>query len=109
MTYSKTEELVKKIEAARNVLLAKTWRHYKSGIYSITDISIDCTTGEAMAIYHRIGGPDFDSLNEAHINYSRLVSEFNDIVETDNGLVRRFTAVRPVQQIEYVEVTNARK
>jgi hypothetical protein len=86
---SKTAEFAKSLEEARYTFMLKhIWRHYKGGVYKITNFSIDTDTTEVRVEYQRIDGPDFDRDKEYNIWFSRPLREWLDDVNGEPRFVQ---------------------
>jgi hypothetical protein len=104
---SKTTEAREKIRVAElSIHSGSFWKHYKGGVYQIDLIALDTTNGEACVLYQRVDGPDFDSVKEADIYYSRPFSEWFDTIEVDMDgttyTLQRFVEVKRVKRWEEV-------
>lgn len=96
----KSLEFSNTLHAARTQFLLKhIWRHYKGGVYKVTNFSIDTDTLEARVEYRRIDGPDYNSEIEHDIFFSRPLREWFEDVDG----VPRFIAVEAITRWEPVE------
>jgi hypothetical protein len=78
--------------AARGALTAKTYQHYKGGIYLIEGLAIDTDDGEVRVTYQRVDGPGFNAQREAGVLYSRPFAEWFDVIPETGAA--RFRAVK---------------
>jgi hypothetical protein len=104
---SKTVKAIETIGSV-NIPWGSTWRHYKGGVYVVDYIGIDTTAGDAVVIYHRIDGPDYNHSIEQDLIFSRPVSEwFDDVVvrelNDEDLTVKRFVKVRRVEVWQEIE------
>lgn len=73
----RTRLLNEKLVQARAVApLLTNWKHKKGGIYRIIGHAIDSDNGEVRVRYDRVGGPGFNRMEEADIEFVRPVSEW---------------------------------
>lgn len=99
MTSKTTEQMSKELAEAYSMLLsARTWKHYKGGIYTkLEDLYFNSDNGDLMVSYQRIDGPNFEPGHEMYIKYVRPFREFFDTVEVDGETVRRFQPVKKAE------------
>jgi hypothetical protein len=58
------------------VKVGEIYQHYKGGIYVVTCLTLDTDTSALRVSYARIGGPNFDSVAESGITFSRRIEEW---------------------------------
>lgn len=55
---------------------ASLWRHKKGGTYQVLCHAFCTLTNEAVVVYTRLAGPDFNAEEEASICFSRPISQW---------------------------------
>ena len=76
-----------RIELARTKTpVGSVWLHYKGGVYVVTGHSLHTETLETLVDYRRVGGPDFNAIDEALVVWSRPIGSW--IGRTDDNIDR---------------------
>ena len=103
----KTEDLVREIDRLKPIYLHRLFQHYKGGVYKIIGIVFDSSSDEFALRYERVAGPHFNEANEAGIEFTRTVRDFEmKVLGTNNVIVPRFVHVAPRATTVYVPIVN---
>ena len=95
MSKMTTDEYNRRRTAARQqgITEGSLWSHYKGGIYMVTGFLLETHHGGFLVLYRRVGGPNFDAVEERHQQFGRPPEEWHELV--DDYSQRRFTLLTP--------------
>ena len=79
------------INAEAYVPVGSLWLHYKGGVYCVVGHGFGTDIADMLVHYRRVGGPDFNAIDEARIVYDRPLNEWVGIGAVLMANTRRFT------------------
>ena len=94
---------IKEIESMRSKMVGTMYRHFKGGVYLVTDIAVHTETGEIVVIYK-------DAIDSSKV-WCRPLDMFLSNVDTDKYpayvyQTKRFTPICDGMRSEHIEHTS---